>query len=118
MAKKRSMKGKGSYASYKTENRVYKNKIAKLERHCKKYPNDEEGKKTLTRVKKDGYTGRKRPLVPGSNQTIEKTKFNPIPGYLHYPRSAGEQLCEALGIKPLPPKKNFKPVIKHKPKRK
>ena len=70
MPQKKSKKGKGSYLKYKVENKVYKNKIRKLEKHCKKFPNDEIGKKTLERIKKDGYTGRSKPLVPGSNQTV------------------------------------------------
>lgn len=116
MAKKRSMRGKGSYASYKAENRVYKNKVAKLERQCKQQPNNKEAKKALERIKKDGYKGRTRPIVPGSNPTTPK-KCIPAIEYLRA-KTPGEQLCELLGIKPLPPKKKFKPVIKHKPRKK
>lgn len=40
MAKKKSLKGKGSYASYKTLDSYAKNKKAKKARHMKKHPND------------------------------------------------------------------------------
>lgn len=123
MGKKASWKGKKQYASYKTENRVYKNKVKKLERHCKRFPDDEQSKKHLERVKKDGYTGRSKPLVPGSNPTERTPKYRPIPGYfLHYPKTPGEQLSELLGI-PLPKRtpRRSKPkraVIKKKGRKK
>jgi hypothetical protein len=100
MARKSSKKGKGSYAAYKTENRGYKNKVAKLERHCKKFPKDEEGKKSLERLHDPkNYTPRSKPINPGSNKPQVRTySFNPVPGYLHMPKTAGEQLSELLGI--------------------
>ena len=42
------------YARYKAENRVYKNAVARLERHMKNYPNDEQAQKRLVEIKKDG----------------------------------------------------------------
>lgn len=67
MAKgKRSQKGKGTYVAYKSENRVLKNKIAKLERHIKQQPNDEKAVKELARIKKAGYTGRTAPARTSS----------------------------------------------------
>ena len=42
MAKKRSLKGKGSYASYKNENRLEKNREARRARHAKRHPNDKQ----------------------------------------------------------------------------
>lgn len=104
MAKKSSWKGKKQYALYKSENRVYKNKLSKLERHCKQYPEDEEGKKHLERVKKNGYKGRSKPKEPGSNQTTPKLKLISIP-YLETP---GEQLSRLLGI----PQPRFKRRLK------
>lgn len=41
MAKKTSASAKAQLAAYKSDNRFVKNKIAKLERHLKNYPNDE-----------------------------------------------------------------------------
>lgn len=84
------------YKQYRLENRAQKNKIKKLERHCKRFPNDEQGKINLARIKKDGYNPRKKPLVPGSNPT---TARNPMKGFIHHPKpkTAGEQLAELLG---------------------
>src|SRR5210317_718553 len=86
---------KDSYTLYKNENRVLTNKIKKLTRHCKKFSNDEVGKANLERIKKDGYTPRSAPRVPGSNPTIAKIRHKAIQGG---PRTAGEQLSELLGI--------------------
>jgi len=117
MARQKSKKGKGYFLVYKTHNTVYKNKVKKLGRHCKRFPDDEQGKKNLERIIKEGYKGRTRPLIPGSNPTTPKPKFTGIPGY-YLVKTAGQQLSELLGI-PLPkPKRKFKTIIKHKPKRK
>ena len=119
MAGQSSKKGKGSYAVYKADNRVEKNKIKKLTRHCKKFPNDLICAKRLEEIKEKGYKGRSRPLIGGSNPTTPKTKFyNPIPGFLHYPKTAGEQLSELLGIPVPKQRRKSKPKITHKPRRK
>jgi len=122
MARQKSKKGKGLYAVYKTDNRAEKNKIKKLTRHCKKFPNDLLCAKRLEEIKEKGYVARSKPLVPGSNPTIPKPKFyNPVPGYLHYPthiKTPGEQLSELLGIPVPKPRRKFKPKITHKPRRK
>jgi hypothetical protein len=106
----KSNKGKGSYSVYKTENRAEKNKIKRLERHCKKHPDDEQGKINLARIKKDGYTPRSKPLAPGSNPTIGRV-------YLTKPlhrATPGEQLSELLNI-PLPKvHKKSKPTVTHR----
>lgn len=47
MAKKKSLKGKGTYAAYKAESRAEKNKAAKLARHLRKHPNDEQAEKAV-----------------------------------------------------------------------
>lgn len=109
--KSSSKRQKEHYQEYKLENRVYKNKVKKLERHCKRFPNDKESEKNLLRILKDGYKPRSKPLVPGSNQTIPKIKVRPMPGFLHFPVTAGEQLSVLLGI-PLP----YKNTHKRKPK--
>ena len=113
MAKKSSWKGKKQYPTYKTENRVYKNKIAKLEKHIKAYPEDEKAKEALERIKKSGYSGRQRPHAPGSNPTISlKPLF--LPNRHLYPRTAGEQLAELLGIKLPKPRRKRKTRVKVK----
>lgn len=84
MAKKKSMNGKGSFAAYKNENRVLKNKIAKLERHIKECPQDEQAKSALEKIKKSGYTGRTEPkrsfartiVLPGSNEPISLNRLS------------------------------------------
>ena len=96
---KNSKKGKGSYATYKTENRAYKNKLRKMERIVKRFPNDEEAKKTLERLRKGPaeYKHKQRPQVPGSNPTTPKKRFS----FVSTSETAGEQLSKLLGI-PMP----------------
>jgi len=43
----KSQSRKAQYATYKTQSRYAANKKAKLERHLKKYPNDEKAKQAL-----------------------------------------------------------------------
>ena len=50
MAKKKSQKGKGTYATYKTENRALNNKIARLERRVRQNPNDKVAAAALKRA--------------------------------------------------------------------
>lgn len=112
----KSNKGKGQYATYKTENRAYKNKIRKLERHAKKHPNDEENLKALERLSDPkNFKIRAKPLVPGSNQTIPKKSYANIP----HIETPGEQLSRLLGI-PMPTvktKRKRKPSIKVRKKK-
>lgn len=98
MAKQKSSKGKGSYAAYKTENRAYKNKIAKLEKHIRTYPNDEKAKENLERLKSpSNFKIRTRPHNPGSNRPkAEIHTYGSATTFIG--RSAGEQLSELLGI--------------------
>lgn len=42
MAKKKSRKGKGSYATYKAESRLDKNRARKLAKHLAKHPADKQ----------------------------------------------------------------------------
>lgn len=49
-AKKISLKGKGCYATYKATGRYEKNRKRDLERHLKKYPNDECAKAALKNI--------------------------------------------------------------------
>jgi len=113
-----SKKAKDNYTLYKNSNKVEKNKIAKLTRHCKEFPNDEVGKENLARIKKDGYKPRSKPLSPGSNPTTPKIRLQV--GHAFGPRTAGEQLSELLGI-PIPKQRSqrkSKPTITHKPRKK
>lgn len=68
MAKKKSQKGKGSYAAYKTESRHAKNQARKRAAHAKRHPNDEQSVKLAT----PGYK-RKKPLKP--NSTVSRPKY-------------------------------------------
>ena len=45
MAKQKSQKGKGQYATYVAESRLEKNRAAKRARHAKLHPNDEQSVK-------------------------------------------------------------------------
>lgn len=42
MGKKKSFKGKGTYAAYKAEDRRKKNRLSRIERHMKRHPNDKQ----------------------------------------------------------------------------
>lgn len=61
-AKKKSYKGKGEFLTYQNENRAKKNKIAKLQRHISKFPNDDQAQKALVNLSAGAaYTGRVQP---------------------------------------------------------
>lgn len=96
----KSKKGKGSYAKYKTENRAYKNKIRKLERHCERFPEDEVGRKNLERLRDPkNFKPRSSPNNPGTNSpnpTVYRFR-----SYISISKTVAEQLSELLGI-PLP----------------
>ena len=47
MAKKKSKKGSASYKAYQTGNRSQVNRTKKLERHCKKFPDDKQAAAAL-----------------------------------------------------------------------
>jgi hypothetical protein len=116
MGKLVSKKGKGTYAEYKADNRAEKNKIKKLERHCKLFPNDEIGKNNLASVLKKGFKPRAKPLQARIFVTEPKVKRRDI--FLVQAKTAGEQLGALLNI-PVPQvKEKVKTIIKHKPRRK
>ena len=106
-----------AFKKYKLLNQVENNKIKKLVRHCKKYPNDKINAMHLDRINKVGYKCRKKPLVPGSNPTTPKIKIRVMSANYNSSKTAGEQLSKLLGI-PLPnlhkKKKKTKVVIKKK----
>ena len=54
-AKKTSLKGKGGYKVYESLGKYEKNRKRRLERHLKKYPNDETAKKALGNIKYRRY---------------------------------------------------------------
>lgn len=93
----KSNKGKGQYATYKTENRAFNNKLRKFESIVKRFPNDKKAQETLERLRKGEYKHRQKPLVPGSNKTIPKRRYVSIP----HVDTPGEQLSKLLGI-PMP----------------
>ncbi len=67
-AKKKSLKGKGSYKAYKDEGRFAKNQAAKRARHAKRHPNDKQSVENAVK----GYK-RKKPLKP--NATVSRPKY-------------------------------------------
>lgn len=97
-----SKRQKEHYKTYKLVNRVQTNKIRKLERHCKNYPNDKKCAERLAELKKKGgYVPRSKPIIPGSNQTTPKPRSTPvwlIPRGFKFSQTAGEQLSTLLGI--------------------
>jgi|TARA_R110000796_G_scaffold103257_9_gene212463 hypothetical protein len=60
MAGKKSRKGKGSYATYASENRALVNKKRKVAKHLAKHPKDKQTAKEVA------YTPRKAPRTKGS----------------------------------------------------
>jgi hypothetical protein len=121
MANKTSSKlQKVHYQTYKTTNQALTNKIKKLERHCKRFPDDEQGAINLKKAKNGEYKPRSKPLAPGSNPTTPKIKLMQV-GHVFGPKTAGEQLSELLG-RPMPivrtRRRKPKAVITHKPRRK
>lgn len=72
-AKKTSLKGKGSYKVYESLGKYEKNRKRRLERHLKKYPNDETAKKALGKIEyrrykphtRGGWIDRKDPAFQG-----------------------------------------------------
>lgn len=118
MSTQKSWKGKGTYLVYKSDNRVMKNKIKKLEHLVKEFPHDLAVLNRLDEIKKSRtYKCRAKPLIPGSNPTIPKIKSMATLGFVHA-KTAGEQLSKLLGI-PLilttrKPKRKAKVTIRKK----
>ena len=80
--KKRSHKGKGSYARYKAENRFQKNLAKKRARHAKKHPNDKQVGKDHTYRRKapkgpNNTTPRNWNLRDASGKLIPQPAFKP-----------------------------------------
>ena len=67
-AKKKSWRGKGSYANYKAENRFSKNKKVKIARHAAANPNDATAQAALKNVsaKSNRWGHKKSPKKDGA----------------------------------------------------
>jgi len=111
---------KKNHEAYKLGNTVERNKLRKLERHCKRFPKDEENAKNLERIKKDGFKyTRATPRNPGINKDAQKPQayrfMVSFPGTSA--ESAGEQLSRLLGIPLKTPRytnKPKKPAVRYK----
>lgn len=87
------------YQTYKIMNKVLTNKKKKLERLCKRFPNDVKCAERLAELKEGGkYNPRSKPLNPGSNQTTPNVKVYKAPRGFNPSKTAGEQLSVLLGI--------------------
>lgn len=80
MAGKKSRKGKGSYATYKSESRLVKNQAKRRARHLKNNPNDVQSKENATIGVK-----RKTPMKVGGFASPNRSKF--------YRDNAGKRLA-------------------------
>jgi hypothetical protein len=74
MGKKTSFKGKRQYAAYGAEDRVTKNRIARLERAVKAQPNDMQAVAALKALK-DGKSGRRRKTPFTKGGWCDRNKF-------------------------------------------
>ncbi len=66
----KSRKGKGTYATYKSESRLAKNKAKRLARHLKNQPNDLQSKENAVAGSK-----RKKPFKKGNVTPVNRDKF-------------------------------------------
>jgi len=110
---------KEHYKRYQLENRVQKNKIKGLVRHCKKFTQDLMASKRLAELKKDGgYKPRSKPISPGSNPPDNYVMDSFID--IVFPKTPGEQLSELLGIplKTPRPKQKGKTAFRYKKNKK
>lgn len=69
MSKKISLKGKGSFAVYKSACKYEKNRKRRLERHLKAYPEDKVAQEALSNIKYRRYT----PNTKGGWATVKTT---------------------------------------------
>lgn len=96
MAQKRRPANDRAFKKYKSNNQRLKNKIRKIERHIKRFPDDDLAKENLARIKKDGISDKMKPRTPGINSPGITVKPSSMPE--RAPKTAGEQLAELLGI--------------------
>jgi len=91
---------KALFAAYQASGQVSKNKIAKLERHCKRFPKDEYNAENLIRLRKKGFKyTRAKPRNPGINKDTRKVEaYSYTAGTLFERETPGEQLSRLLGI--------------------
>jgi hypothetical protein len=90
MAKKKSMKGKGTYNTYAQEGRFVKNLRAKLERHLRKHPTDEQAKKALAQVGKVDY--RRKPSHTKGNYPDQIIRVRDAAGHVIIATQGGVKL--------------------------
>ena len=101
MAKKGIRAGnayKNGYKQYKLEGRAWKNKTKKLERHVKRFPEDEQAKEALPRIKKNWDSLRAKPRAANSVGSARITRSISMPT-INPAKTAGQQLAKLLGIK-------------------
>lgn len=108
MSKKTSSKTqKDNRGIYKLDNRAKANKIAKLERHVKSSPNDQQSVAALAKLEKSGYTGRTKPLR-NKSRIVGTISLQTLDGRL----SSGGKLYQQL----LKVKKAAENAFEHKSK--
>jgi hypothetical protein len=85
MSKKKSMKGKGTYAVYNAESRREKNRAKRLEKHLKKHPGDKQtlkyfGAAVSAKRVSESKTGQKQARVTlhdGAGRPVSLPDFEP-----------------------------------------
>lgn len=87
MAKKKSLKGKGTYAVYRAESRAETNRKARIERHLKKHPNDKQSAIAKGKAKspkqnpstKLGQPAKRVEYRDKAGNLMERPSFAPLP---------------------------------------
>ena len=102
---------KAQHTAYLAGNRVEKNKLRKLIRHCMHFPRDKENAENLERIRNKGFKyTRAKPRNPGINKDTQKSPAYRIQvGHVFGPETAGEQLSRLLGIPLKTPRYTNKP---------
>lgn len=109
---------KNGYQAYKLEGRQLKNKIRRMKRHIKNYPNDVQAQEALEKVQKADYGTRKKPKAANP---VKPKRAAFVQRYFESSQVPfGEQLAEILGIefrRTAKPKNTGKTPVKYKKKR-
>lgn len=105
---------KDGYKRYQLDGRERKNKIKRLERHVKRFPDDKQAEKSLAEIRKGNFNRRKKPI--SSNLEIHNSPIKQIYELTGDSRmTAGEQLSKLLGIvQPYKCKQKTKAPIKYR----
>lgn len=77
--KKRSMKGKGSYATYAAKSMREVNRNRKLKAHLKRHPEDKQASKALAKPLKPKVSGNTKKMVESARFTLRDKAGNVIP---------------------------------------